>query len=127
MKITIPDTVAPGNYMIRAVKLDEQGDPASRSNPVRIAIVPEVIITYVTVGDGVMVIEGMGFSGYAEGSGTSVTGTNGTSIVEATIVSWSDTVIEADFGASAQEVSLSAVTVNSVFGADTFEAEAVSR
>ncbi|MCP4456385.1 MAG: hypothetical protein GY809_33430 [Planctomycetes bacterium] len=127
MKITIPDTVAPGNYLIRAVKLDEQGDSVSSSNPVRIAIVPEVIITDVTVGDGVMVIEGMGFSGYAEGSGTSVTGTNGASIVEATIVSWSDTVIEADFGASAQEVSLSAVTVNSVFGADTFEAEAVSR
>jgi hypothetical protein len=69
-------------------------------------------------------IRGSGFGGYAAGSGTSVTGkvTTGrgknktTTTVEAAIVSWSDTKIEADFASRPDEV-----TVSSVFGSATSE------
>ncbi|MHC4165898.1 MAG: hypothetical protein ACYSWQ_02950 [Planctomycetota bacterium] len=75
------------------------------------------------VDDGIVTINGSGFAGYLEGLETSVTGkitagigrTKTTTTVEATIVSWSDTVIKADFGASPD-----AVTVNSVFGTGTY-------
>ncbi len=118
LKVTVPGNTAPGNYKLRVVKTDDEGDPVI-SNAIGITVVREVIITDVT-SDGIVTIEGNGFGGYAEGSGTSVTGRitsgNRTAIVEATIVSWSDTVIKADFGAASPEE----VTVNSVFGTDTY-------
>ncbi|MHC4165897.1 MAG: hypothetical protein ACYSWQ_02945 [Planctomycetota bacterium] len=122
LKVTIPGSTAPGNYTLRAVKTDYDGSPVP-SNAVAIQIIPEVSITGVTTSDGIVTINGSGFAGYAEGLETSVTGIVKTGIgriktattVEAKIVSWSDTVIKADFGASPE-----AVTVNSVFGSDTY-------
>ena len=116
--VTIPGDTAPGNYDLRAVKANVA------SNPTVISIVPDVTITE-TVGGKTVTITGSGFGGYAPGSGTSVIGTitlgGGKSAaartVEGTIVSWSDTEIEADFGSKRPNQ----VTVNSVFGSDTAE------
>ena len=118
LAVTIPGDTPSGNYDLQAVKADEA------SNPVVVSIVAEVIIADATF-DGTVTINGSGFGGYAEGSGTSVTGTittgrgkkrSTTTAVEATIVFWSDTKIEADFDSIPTEV-----TVNSVFGSDTSE------
>ncbi len=122
LAVTIPADTTPGNYKLRAVKTDDAGDPVA-SNPVPVSIVPEVIISEVTSGESVT-INGSGFGGYAQGSGTSVTGTitigkgkkSTTATVEATILSWSDTQIEAAFDSNPSEV-----TVNSVFGAASSE------
>ena len=115
--VTIPGDTPAGNYNLQAVK------SGSASNPAVISIKPEVIITEATAGRTVT-INGSGFGGYAAGSGTSVTGTvttgkgrwKTTTTVEAAIVSWSDTTIEADFGSIPNEV-----TVNSVFGSAAAE------
>jgi len=116
--VTIPADTAPGNYKLRAVKhhlptegTDDPGE-AVPSNPVAIAVVPQVNIAGVTSSDGILIIEGSGFAGCAEGAGTVVTGRIGGVAVEAVIVSWSDTEIKADFGGESPAV----VTVNSVFG-----------
>jgi hypothetical protein len=111
--VTIPADTAPGNYDVRAVKADVA------SNPAVISVTPKVVITG-TSGSTTVKINGSGFAGYQEGSGTSVTGRvatgkgkhRTTTTVEAAIVSWSDTAIEADFGSS----SPTEVTVTSVFG-----------
>jgi len=112
LEFTIPEETAPGNYDVRAVKGDE------KSNLAVISIRPEVIIVEAT-GRNTVTINGSGFGGYAEGSGTAVTGTRAavpgwhrkTPIMEATIVSWSDTTIVAEFHSPPNKV-----TVNSVFG-----------
>jgi hypothetical protein len=114
--VTIPGDTAPGNYELRAVKADVA------SNPAVVSITPKVAITE-TIGGKTVTITGSGFAGYAAGSGTSVIGTLAlrggksatTTTVEGTIVSWSDTKIEADFGSKRPNQ----VTVNSVFGSDT--------
>ncbi|MFV1964643.1 MAG: cytochrome c3 family protein [Pirellulaceae bacterium] len=104
LSLTIPADLAPGNYDLKAVKAE------FFSNPAVISVIPAVSITEAT-GGGTVTITGKGFGGYAVGSGTTVTGTIGIGTVEATIVSWSDTTIVADFSSSPSEV-----TVNSVFG-----------
>jgi hypothetical protein len=116
--VTIPGNTAPGNYELRAVK------SGAASNPKVVSITPKVTITE-TKGGATVTITGSGFGGYAAGSGTSVIGTvsdthrkggkTGDTTVEGTIVSWSDTKIEADFGSKRPN----RVTVNSVFGSDT--------
>jgi len=111
--VTIPGDTAPGNYDVRAVKADVA------SNPAVVSVTPKVVITK-TSGTTTVTITGSGFAGYAAGSGTSVTGKvikgkgkkRTVTTVEAEIVSWSDTAIEADFGSS----SPNTVTVSSVFG-----------
>jgi hypothetical protein len=120
--VTIPGETAPGNYNLQAVKEGAAGNDVA-SNPAVISIKPQVIITEAT-GGSTVTINGSGFGGYAAGSGTSVSGTvtirkgRKTKTMDAAIVSWSDTTIEADFGVGtlANEVS-----VNSVFGSDTAE------
>jgi hypothetical protein len=114
LAVTIPADTPPGNYDLQAVK------GGFASNPAVVSIVPEVIITDVTSDGAFVTITGSGFGGYAAGSGTSVTATIGKgkkkTTVGATIVSWSDTLIEADFGTTPKEV-----TVNSVYGTATSE------
>ncbi|MFV1966017.1 MAG: hypothetical protein ACC628_11375, partial [Pirellulaceae bacterium] len=107
--VTIPADMAPGNYDLRAVKA-----PFS-SNPAVVSVVPRVIITEAT-GNETITITGGGFGGYSAGSGTSVIGTMTTGIEEATIVSWSDTTIVADFSSRPNQV-----IVNSVYDAATSE------
>jgi len=119
LTVTIPANTAPGIYRLQAVKTDSAGKPMA-SNPAVITVVPEVTIGDASSVNGVVTIEGSGFAGYAGGSGTSVTGTIGSATLEATVISWSDTMIRADFG----ETSVQEVTVNSVFGTDTHEVRA---
>jgi hypothetical protein len=110
--VTIPADVAPRAYNVQAVK----GDVAS--NPVVISVLPAVSITEAT-GDETVTIKGTGFGGYQAGSGTSVTGTitvgrgknKTTTTVEATILSWEETTIVAQFDSQPKDV-----TVTSVFG-----------
>ena len=116
MGVTIPADTAPGNYNVQAVKAGVV------SNPAVISIKPQVSIEKAAKGadNGTVMIQGSGFGGYAAGSGTSVFGTiarnNKIKTVEAEIVSWSDTQIEADFGGVTVPDD---VTVTSVFGVDT--------
>jgi len=127
MSVTIPGETAPGNYDVRAVKEDAAGGDVA-SNPAVISIKPQVVINRATTatGQSTLTIKGSGFAGYAAGSGTSVTGTvttgrrgnAKTKTVDAVIVSWSDTTIEADFGSGRVPDD---VTVNSVFGSDTYK------
>jgi hypothetical protein len=122
MRVTIPGETAPGNYNLQAVKEDAAADDVA-SNPAVVSIKPRVVIGKAT-GDSTVTITGSGFGGYAEGSVTSVTGTvvihknkkNKSRTVDAEIVSWSDTTIEADFGDGIRPTD---VSVNSVFGSDT--------
>jgi hypothetical protein len=125
--VTIPADTAPGNYSVRAVKVDAANDNKEvKSNPAVISIVPKVKIDGLTSGKTVT-IKGSGFGGYGKGSGTSVTRARTwgwgrwarTTAVEGKIVSWSDTEIVANFGAVPKEV-----TVNSVFGKATAKAAA---
>ncbi|MHB8971573.1 MAG: hypothetical protein ACYC3X_18405 [Pirellulaceae bacterium] len=110
--VTIPGSTAPGNYNLQAVK-DEFA-----SNPAVISVVPVVKITKAS-GTGPVTITGSGFGGYAQGSGTTVTGTISggrvrgaeTRTIQGTIISWSDTKIVARFREVPQTVS-----VRSVFG-----------
>jgi hypothetical protein len=112
MVVTIPGSTRPGNYNLRAVKAGNE------SNPAVLSVIPWVRISR-AVYQGRVSILGTGFGGYVEGSATSVTGTitsgSGrratTKTVTATIVSWSDSKIVADFGTLPRDV-----TVNSVFG-----------
>jgi hypothetical protein len=112
MAVTIPRKTRPGNYNIQATKA------GLVSNPAVISVVPVVRISR-AVYHGKVTILGTGFGGYAKGSATSVTGTittgSGrratTKTLTATIASWSDTKIEADFGTLPRDV-----TVNSLYG-----------
>lgn len=120
MAVTIPGDTAPGNYKVSAVKDDQA------SNPMSLTVVPQVTIASAT-SDGAVTIAGSGFAGFAEGLGTSVTGTvkfgwgkwARTTSVPAEIISWSDDEIVVDFGPAA----VKNVQVNSVFGAASAEVE----
>jgi hypothetical protein len=113
--VTIPADTARGNYNLQAVK------DGAASNPAVISVLPKVKITKASGGNGKgkVTILGSGFGGYAAGSGTAVTGTMSGGTVEATIVSWSDTKIRAEFDSSPEDV-----TVTSVFGSASSEVAA---
>ncbi|TFG37670.1 MAG: hypothetical protein E4H46_01310 [Desulfobacterales bacterium] len=68
MDVTIPTTMAQGNYALSAVKVN------TVSNSVNLSIMPDVKITYASCLNGIVSITGSGFSQYvnATGSGTSV-------------------------------------------------------
>jgi PKD repeat protein len=119
MEFTIPGDTPPGGYRLRAIKIDDSGNPVA-SSPVNLSIRPQVLITDASFKDSAVTITGRGFGGYAEGSGTSVTGTikvgNRNVSVEGTIISWSDTMIVAGFDSRPIDV-----TVHSVFGSSAPE------
>jgi hypothetical protein len=104
MVVTLPATLAPGNYELRAVK------GPSASGPVVVAVVPAVTIDSATCSDGIVDISGTGFSQHMDatnsGTGVQIVG-GGTCSVD----SWNDTGIEADCGTCS-----GAVEVSSVFG-----------
>lgn len=118
--VTIPSDLAAGNYLLRAVKFDEE------SNPISFTVTPKVVITSATAKKSIVTISGSGFGGYADApnSGTSCTGIATVKFgkgknapteevsVEVTVISWEPTEIVVDF-ADGTPIS---VTVNSVFG-----------
>jgi hypothetical protein len=106
MDVTIPATLAAGNYELRAVK----GPKAS--NLIVISVKPVVVINSAICSNGDVTITGSGFSEYvnAVDSGTSVQILGGGMC---SVSSWTDTEIEANCGTCSGTV---AVEVNSVFG-----------
>lgn len=103
--VTVPATLATGNYALTAVK------GPSVSNSVNLAVMPEVKITSASCSNGVVSITGKGFSQYvnASGSGTSVYLTD--AVANCTVISWTDTTIDAQCGECDP-----AINVDSVYG-----------
>ncbi|MEW6519308.1 MAG: hypothetical protein AB1461_07825 [Thermodesulfobacteriota bacterium] len=105
MLVTIPASLAAGNYDLAAVKYGKV------SNKVNLAVLPAVNIAAATCSNGVVSITGSGFSQYvnATGSGTSVSlpyaGT------DCTVLSWNDTRILAQCSSCERTID-----VDSVFG-----------
>jgi hypothetical protein len=109
LAVTIPGTTAPGNYRLRALKVD------LASNPAVISVVPKARISRATSVRKTVTITGSGFAGYAAGLGTSVTGTTSKGrTVKGTIVSWKEGKIVANFSSLP-----SRVTVSTVYGRAT--------
>jgi len=109
LTVTIPGTMAAGNYTLRAVKASY-----AASNPVAVMIKPAVVITETTCTDGMLTVTGSGFgdeppAGAAKFINCKLAG------VPVEIISWSDTRIVA-----AVQVCSNAVTVNSLFGSAAF-------
>lgn len=104
MQVVIPATLAPGNYILRAAKVDKT------SNPMNLSVTPAVIINSATCSSNVVTITGSGFSEYvnAVNSGTGVQVLGGSTC---TVNLWSDTKIAANCGTCS-----GTVVVNSVFG-----------
>lgn len=105
--VTIPATLAPGNYVLRAVK-----GPNS-SNATGIAIIPGVTITNVSCNKkkGVLTITGSGFGTKPEGTDADLSvAINGQT---ADILSWTDTRIKVFVSTCS---SRTAVTVNALYG-----------
>jgi hypothetical protein len=87
--VTIPGTLEPGNYVLRAVKADKL------SNPENLSVTPEVAITDLNCSKclGTMTITGSGFSEKPDGTDEAI------SVMEngrpLNIITWTDTVIQA--------------------------------
>jgi hypothetical protein len=111
LAVTVPAATAPGTYRLSAVKNNVA------SNPAAITLLPKVKITKATAAPKAktVTISGAGFSGYAAGGGTAVTGTTSAGkSVKGKIVSWKDGKIVASFTTLPNRV-----TVKSVFGRAT--------
>ena len=111
LKVTVPGTTAPGNYALRAVK----GAYAS-SNPVVIAVVPEVVIASVNCNrkKGVLSMSGSGFGEKPAGTDDYINAqVNGQSVV---ITSWSDNRITAAVSSCQNNAT---ITVNTLMGSTT--------
>jgi hypothetical protein len=108
MVVTLPATMAPGNYALAAVK------GKSVSNTVNLGVMPEVKIASASCANGVVSITGKGFSQYvnATGSGTSVSLPD--AVANCTVLSWTDTTIDAKCGECDP-----AINVDSVYGEAT--------
>ena len=111
MTVTIPGSLATGNYNLQAVK----GDVAS--NPVVLSIKPEVEISDVICSEGVLTITGSGFGdtppeGAEEYINVEVDG------IPVEIISWTDTEI-----AVAVSNCSGTVTVNALYGSDNYEGD----
>ncbi len=101
MDVTIPATLAAGNYELRAVKGPKAG------NLIVVTVKTPVVINSATCSSGVVTITGNGFSTYvnAVNSGTSVQlGANACSVN-----SWTDTQIVANCGTCSGTVEVSSV------------------
>ena len=112
MTVTIPGSLAPGNYTLQVQK------GPNGSNPKGIVISPKVAITSVKANnDGTLTVTGSGFSGYLDPvAGTSVdltriislkTGETATETCE--VLTWTDTEINARCTATAGSAEISSV------------------
>jgi hypothetical protein len=110
MDVTIPGTLATGNYTLRAVKA------SSRSNASVIAVIPGVTITDTGCSKkkGVLTINGSGFGTKPEGTDADINvEVNGQTV---DITSWSDTQIRASVSSCSKG---STITVNALYGSAT--------
>jgi hypothetical protein len=103
MNVTIPGTLAPGNYVLRAVK------GTNRSNATGLAIVPDVTITDVDC-----TVNGSGFGKKPEGTDADISiKVNGRTV---DIISWTDTRINASVARCSNKDT---IVVNALYGSDT--------
>jgi hypothetical protein len=114
LTVTIPGTLAPGNYDARAIK------DVAESNPIVISVKPAVTITDVSCNkkNGRITITGSGF-------GDKVEGTDGYLNVEVDgvqveTVSWADTQIKTSVSDCSNKAS---VTVKALFGSATSDGD----
>lgn len=110
INVTIPGTMAPGNYALRAVK------GSNSSNATGITIVPDVTITDVNCikKKGLLIVSGSGFGTKPEGTDADISvEVNG---VNMDLISWTDTVIKASVSRCSSKAT---VTVNALFGSAT--------
>jgi hypothetical protein len=110
INVTIPGTMAPGNYAIRAVK------GSNSSNATGLAIIPDVAITDVNCDKkkGVLTITGSGFGTKPEGTDADISVEVNGRTVE--IISWTDTQIKASVTSCPKGAT---VTVNALYGSDS--------
>ncbi|MBI5556476.1 MAG: hypothetical protein HY885_02450 [Deltaproteobacteria bacterium] len=106
--VMVPATMSAGSYAVTAVK------GTSVSNSVNLAIMPQVKVASASCASGVVSISGSGFSQYvnATGSGTGVSLPD--AVAGCTVLSWTDTSIEANCGECDPSI-----TVDSVYGEAT--------
>ena len=109
MTVTIPGSIATGNYNLQAVK----GDVAS--NPVVISIKPEVEIADVICSEGILTVTGSGF-GDAPPEGAEGYINVEVDGVPVEIISWTDAEIVVDVSNCS-----GVVTVNALYGSDTYD------
>ncbi len=107
LTVTILGTIAPGNYILRAVKDD------AVSNPVTLSITPKVVITDVGCRQGIITITGSGFGdappdGAEEYINVEVDG------VPVEITSWTDNEVKVSVSSCS-----GTVTVNALYGSET--------
>ncbi len=107
MDVTIPGTLAAGNYTLRVRKVSND------SNAVNIALIPPVTITDHTCNrkQGVLVINGSGFGDKPEGTDADINVEMNGQTVD--IISWTDTRIKASVIRCPRNAI---ITVNALFG-----------
>ena len=110
MDVTIPGTLAAGNYTLRAVK------GSNSSNAIGITIVPEVVITDVKCRKrrGRLIIRGSGFNEKIEGSDSYINVEVNDEIAD--IISWNDNRIKVSVSSCSADAR---VKVNALFGTAT--------
>jgi hypothetical protein len=110
MEVTIPGTLATGNYTLRAVK------GSSRSNASVIAVIPGVTITDTSCSKkkGVLTINGSGFDTKPEGTDADINVEVNGKVVD--LISWSDTQIKASISSCSKS---STIIVNALYGSAT--------
>jgi hypothetical protein len=111
LTVMIPGTITPGNYALRAVK-----GTNTESNPIVIAVVPEVVITDTSCNrkKGVLSVSGSGFGEKPVGTDYYINvQVDGQSV---DITSWSDTHITASVSRCSKNAT---ITVDAVMGSAT--------
>jgi hypothetical protein len=105
--VTIPSSLTPGNYYIRAKKGSKD------SNPMNLVVIPNVTISGVSVNNNALTVQGSGFGAHMGGADSntkiSVAGT------QCSVESWNDSQIVAKCSSQCGEV-----TVETVFGSVTY-------
>ncbi len=114
--VTIPATMATGNYEVRAVK--DNGTVSAESNAVVISIIPDAVITEVKciiTSDGpTLIIKGSGFGdSVPEAAAYTTIQLNRTTLTADNITVWRDDLIKADVGICP---SRGKVKITTVFG-----------
>jgi hypothetical protein len=110
ISVTIPGTLAPGNYIVRAVK------GLNSSNAAGLAIVPAVTITDVDCNKkkGVLAVNGSGFGTKPEGTDADISvEVNGQNV---DIISWGDNLIKTSVSKCSDKDT---VTVDALYGSAT--------
>lgn len=111
LTVTVPGTTAPGSYALRAVK-----GTYAESNPVVIAVVPDVVITSENCDrkKGVLSVIGVGFGEKPAGTDGYINVQVDSQLVD--VLFWSDTQIRASVSRCSNNA---AITVNALMGSDT--------